>query len=51
MSSGSRVVSQSMNAKATKAAENPHQTSPVGVIPQRWMHRKKRAPVAISIKG
>ena len=51
MSSGKSVVSQSMNARATKAAEKPHHANPVDVAPQRWIQKKNSAPVASSTSG
>ena len=51
MSSGNRVVSQSMHAKASKAAENPHQTKAVHVRPHFQPHQAKTAAFKSSTAG
>src|SRR6218665_843158 len=44
MSSGNRVVSQSMHAKAIEAAEKPHHAMPTPVRPQPSIQKKKNPP-------
>ncbi len=44
MSSGSRVVSQSIIASVSKAAAKPHQASAVKDQPQRMAQKKNKAP-------
>src|SRR6218665_2121507 len=51
MSSGNRVVSQSMHAKAIEAAEKQHPEMPAAVRPQRSMQKKNNPPVTISTSG
>ena len=51
MSSGSRVVSQSIRASATMAAEKPHQAAPAGVAPQRQTANANSPAVASSTSG
>ena len=51
MSSGSKVVSQSMNARATRAAEKPHQAKPVGVRPHWCAQKANSTAVRISTSG
>ena len=51
MSSGSKVVSQSMSASANKAAENPPQANAVNDQPQRHTQKANKPPVTASIMG
>jgi hypothetical protein len=49
--SGSSVVSQSMPARATRAAQKPHQSNATGCAPKRQAASANSAPVASSTIG
>jgi hypothetical protein len=51
MSSGKRVVSQSINASAISAAAKPHQARPPNWPGMRHTHQANTAPVASSTSG